>query len=239
MKADARTVPNLGQGWQGVSRFETKLTQGPWQVRDLVSEAMVWPANPAYTTRMTTARRYRNTYADYLRLQSESPLKLEFSEGEIFAMAGGTPEHGALAMQFVRLISGSLPEGCVVYSSDVKVRVLATDLATYPDLSIVCGRAEPALDDANAILNPRFLVEVTSASTEEYDRGDKLSQYKQLPSLQAVAIVSHRRRQVTVVTRTGASWSEKEVRAGERVSLGDGISFDVADLYTVAQSLRG
>ncbi|MEZ4221686.1 MAG: Uma2 family endonuclease [Polyangiaceae bacterium] len=187
---------------------------------------------------MTTARRYRNTYADYLRLQSESPLKLEFSEGEIFAMAGGTPEHGALAMQFVRLITGSLPEGCVLYSSDVKVRVLATDLTTYPDLSIVCGGAEPAPDDPNAIVNPRFLVEVTSPSTEDYDRGDKLSQYKQLPSLQAVAIVSHRRRQVTVVTRSGASWSEREVRAGERASLGDGISFDVTELYTVAQSLQ-
>lgn len=186
---------------------------------------------------MSTARRHRHTYADYLELQGASPLKLEFSDGEIYAMAGGTPEHGALAMQLVRLLSTTLPPECTVYSSDVKVRVAATDLTTYPDLSIVCGPTERATDDANAITNPRFLVEVTSPSTEEYDRGDKLSQLKQLPSLEAVLLISHRRRQVTVVRRSGERWAEREVRAGERVELGRGVSFDVTELYTVAPEL--
>jgi Uma2 family endonuclease len=88
---------------------------------------------------MSTARRYHHAYADYRRLETESPLKLEYSDGEIFAMAGGTPEHGALAMQFVRLISAKLPAPCTVFSSDVKIRVASSDLATYPDVSIVCG----------------------------------------------------------------------------------------------------
>lgn len=182
---------------------------------------------------MSTARRYRHTYAAYLELERVSPLKLEYSDGEIFAMAGGTPEHGALAMQFVRLVSASLNAGCTVYSSDVKVRVLSTDLATYPDVSIVCGPIERAPDDANAIVNPRYLVEVTSAATEDYDRGDKLSQYKQLASLEAVVLISHRRRQVTLVTRSDATWSEREVRAGETVELADGVSFAVTELYSV------
>lgn len=182
---------------------------------------------------MSTVRRYRHTYADYLELERASPLKLEFSDGEIFAMAGGTPEHGALAMQLVRLISGSLAAECVVYSSDVKVRVAATDLSTYPDLSIVCGPIERAPDDPNAVTNPRFLIEVTSPSTEDYDRGDKLSQYKQLPSLEAILLVSHRRRQVTVVSREGQTWREREVRPGERVIAGAGISFEVSELYSV------
>jgi Uma2 family endonuclease len=186
---------------------------------------------------MSTARRYRHTYPDYLRLESESPLKLEYSDGEIFAMAGGTPEHGALAMQFVRLVSAALPTSCTVFSSDVKIRVPATDLATYPDVSVVCGDLERALDDPNALTNPRLIVEVTSPSSEEYDRGDKLSQYKQLPSLGAVVLISHRRRQITVVSRHGASWLVREVRGGERVDLGEGLEFDVDDLYTVAPTI--
>ncbi len=183
---------------------------------------------------MSTARRYRHTYGEYLQLEKASPLKLEYSDGEIFAMAGGTPEHGALAMQFVRLVSTSLPRECTVYSSDVKIRVAATDLATYPDISIVCGPTERAIDDANAVINPRFLIEVTSPSTEEYDRGDKVSQYKQLRSVEAVLLISHRRRQVTVVSRNGPSWSEREVRAGELVEL-EGIAFGVTDLYSVVE----
>lgn len=188
---------------------------------------------------MSTARRYRHRYSDYLELERTSPFKLEFSDGEIFAMAGGTPEHGALAMQFVRLIASSLPASCTVYSSDVKIRVLATDLATYPDVSIVCGPLDRALDDPNAVLNPRFVVEVTSPSSEDYDRGDKLSQYKQLKSVDAIVLISHRRRQVTVVRRAGNSWQEQEVRAGERVSLDDGIAFDVSDLYAVVPDSLG
>ena len=182
---------------------------------------------------MSTARRYRHTYRDYLALEKASPLKLEFSDGEIFAMAGGTPEHGALAMQLVKLIAATLDSGCTVYSSDVKVRVVATDLATYPDLSIVCGTAERAADDPNAITNPRYVVEVTSPSSEEYDRGDKLSQYKQLPSLQAALLVSHRQHQVTVVSRGSDGWRAQDLRPGERVDLPGGLSFDVAALYAV------
>ena len=187
---------------------------------------------------MSTVRRYRNAYTDYLRLEKESPLKLEYSDGEIFAMAGGTPEHGALAMQLVRMLAAQLPRACRVFSSDVKVRIPATDLATFPDLSIVCGPLERASDDANAIVNPRYLVEVTSPSTEEYDRGDKLSQYKQLSSLEAVLLISHRRRQATVVTRQGATWTEAEFRAGERAVLSPDLSFDVTELYEVVDGLQ-
>jgi Uma2 family endonuclease len=186
---------------------------------------------------MSTARRYRNAYADYLRLEQESPLKLEFSDGEIIAMAGGTPAHGALAMKLIALISAGLPTTRRIFSSDVKVRIVATDLTTYPDLSIVCGPIEQARDDANAITNPRYIVEVTSPSTEDYDRGDKLSQYKQLPSVEAILLVSHRRRQATVVARTGAGWMETEFRAGERTVLGRDISFDVTELYSVVDGL--
>jgi len=78
---------------------------------------------------------------------------------------------------------------------------------------------------------------VTSPSTEDYDRGDKLSQYKQLPSVEAILLVSHRRRQATVITRSGAGWDETEYRAGERVVLGADIAFDVTELYTVVDGL--
>ena len=186
---------------------------------------------------MSTARRYRYTYAEYLKLEAESPLKLEYSDGEIFAMAGGTPEHGALAMQFVRLISPLLPRECRVFSSDVKIRVVATDLGTYPDVSVVCGAIERASDDPNALTNPRFLIEVTSPSTEDYDRGDKVSQYKQLPSLEAMFLVSHRRKQVTMVRRRGGAWEEREIRGGEQVPFVDDASISVDELYSVVEQL--
>lgn len=70
------------------------------------------------------------------------------------------------------------------------MRVEATDLSTFPDATVVCGERHVATIDPNAVINPTLLVEVTSKSTEDYDRGEKLAHYEQLPSLVAVLIVS-------------------------------------------------
>jgi Uma2 family endonuclease len=72
---------------------------------------------------------------------------------------------------------------------------------------------------ANALTNPTMLVEVTSPSTEDSDRGEKLSHDRQLTSLQAVLFVSHRTRRITVVQRTPRGWEERDFRSGERVEL--------------------
>lgn len=78
-------------------------------------------------------------------------------------------------------------------------RIDATDLSTFPDVSVFCGETQTSQIDDNAIVNPSVLVEVTSRTTEDYDGGDKLSDYKQLPSLQAVLVLLHRRPRITVV----------------------------------------
>ena len=83
----------------------------------------------------------------------------------------------------------------------------------------MCGERQLSSIDRNAVVNPTLLVEVTSTSTEDYDRGEKLSQYKQLASLRAVLLVSHRRAQITIVERNPEGWQEREVRSGERLVL--------------------
>lgn len=181
---------------------------------------------------MSTARRLHYTYQQYLEALSMSELRLEYYDGDIFAMAGGTPEHGMLAAGLIATLSRSLPANCRVMTSDVKVRVLATGLSTFPDVSVVCGSLERAPDDSNCITNPTLLVEVLSPSTEDYDRGEKLSHYKQLPSLGAVLLVSHSTPRITVIQRNGKSWDVLEARDGELVVLArPSLSFAVAEIY--------
>jgi Uma2 family endonuclease len=83
---------------------------------------------------MTVGARHlhRYSYSDYLRLEEEdSPVRHEFLDGEIFAMAGGTPEHAALAMAVATAFGRHLERGeCRVFGSDLRVRVLETGLAT-------------------------------------------------------------------------------------------------------------
>jgi Uma2 family endonuclease len=181
---------------------------------------------------MTTARRVHHSYAEYLELLAMSPVKLEFCDGEIYAMAGGTPTHADLGASMTRMLGNALLGTCRVSSSDLKVRIEATGLTTFPDVTVVCGDRKTAEVDANAVVNPSILVEVTSPSTEDYDRGEKLSHYKQVASLVAVLIVSHRRRQVTVCERVEAGWQQLDVRGGEVLSLASpSFSIAVDELY--------
>lgn len=181
---------------------------------------------------MSTARRLHYSYEDYLASLAVSPLKLEFFDGAIFAMAGGTVAHGQLSAAIIMALGRVLSKGCRVATSDVKVRIESSDLSTFPDASVICGDARTAAVDVNAVVNPSILVEVTSRSTEDYDRGDKLSHYKQLTTLEAVIFVSHRARRITVVERTNHAWTERDFRGGETVVIdASKISFAVDDVY--------
>ena len=181
---------------------------------------------------MTTARRLHYSYADYLSALEMSPVKLEYCDGEIYAMAGGTPTHAQLSAVTIRLLGAALLGRCDVYSSDLKLRIDATDLFTFPDATVICGERALSALDRNSVTNPSVVVEVTSKSTEDYDRSEKLSHYQQCPSLEAVLFVSHRRAQVTVVSRTPSGWDHVEYRAGQHVVLDSPrLSFAVNDLY--------
>lgn len=165
---------------------------------------------------------HRYTYQDYVYLEEQSSTRHEFLGGEIVAMAGGTPEHAAMAAEVIGQLRDALHAGaCRVFTSDLGVRVLATGLATYPDASVVCGPTLRDPDKKTNITNPSLLVEVTSDSTEHYDRGEKLEHYKQIPSLTAVVLVSHRepRLEIWFRRRTSDPWSKIEGGPGTKLAL--------------------
>lgn len=182
---------------------------------------------------------HRYTYQDYVWLEEESTTRHEFLAGEIVAMAGGTPEHAAMAAEVIGQLREQLRGGpCRVFTSDLGVRVLATGLATYPDASVVCGPTVRDPDKKTNVTNPRLLVEVTSDSTEDYDRGEKLEHYKQIPSLELVVVVSHRDPVVDVWSRAPdtSTWSHQTAGAGQTANLpGLDCSLDVNAIRAAAE----
>ncbi len=172
------------------------------------------------------------TFADYLALERDSEIKHEFDAGEILAMSGGTARHSALAARMIIALGTTVAAGCTVFTSDMRVRVMATGRATYPDVSMVCGPIEHDPEDAvrTTITNPVLLVEVLSVTTEKSDRGDKWMHYQRIPSLQEYVLVSQEPR-VEIFRRTPAgTWEYFEVREGN-VRLASGPSLDLAVLY--------
>lgn len=163
---------------------------------------------------------HRYTYAEYVALEEASPTKHEFLDGEIYAMAGGSEEHSALAAEVLRSLGnaiGSRP--CRVHTSDLRIYVEAAGLATFPDGSVICGPLEQHGPSPIATaLNPMILIEVTSDSSEEYDSGAKLEFYRTIGTLREYVIVSHRERRITVHQRqANGDWFARVAIAGGQV----------------------
>jgi Uma2 family endonuclease len=176
-----------------------------------------------YSPGMAQPTHHRFTFGEYIRIEENSAVKHEFFGGQVFAMAGGSPEHAGITANIARLLGNAL-EGkpCRVFSPDLRIRVRATGLGTYPDATVVCGSIEIYHEDPkrHTALNPRMLVEVLSPSTEDYDRGEKLGHYKQIESLMEVVLVAHDRAEVEVVRREAdGSWSRHIASGGELVRL--------------------
>ena len=184
---------------------------------------------------MATPAKHRvYTIEQYVSLEEYSNVKHEFLHGQIYAMAGGTLEHSALAANVAGALVAQLREKrCRVYTSAARVRVVATGLDTRPDVSVACGGEERDSEDRNALVNPVVLVEVTSASTEDYDRGEKLEHYRRIPALREVVLVSHREAELEVWRRgDGDARTRETVHRGERVQLASiGCTLDVGEIY--------
>lgn len=177
--------------------------------------------------------RQRFDFVEYVRLEESSTVRHEFLAGAVWAMAGGSPDHARVTANVARLLGEQLAgRRCAVFSSDLRVRVKATGLGTYPDVTVVCGALEVDPDDpsGHTVVNPQLIVEVLSPSTEEYDRGEKLDHYRQVPSLRAVALVAHDAKRIEVWVREGDGWRDTTVVEGVATLTGD-VAIDLDAAY--------
>jgi len=163
------------------------------------------------------------TFGEYVSMEELARVKHEFLDGQVWAMAGGTPEHAAVCASITGLLTIALREKpCRTFSSDLRIRVRATGLGTYPDVTVICGRVELDPEDPKKVtaVNPVLLIEVLSPSTESYDRGEKLWHYQKIPCVREIVLVAHDRQEIEVVRREGdGSWSRHVARAGDAVRL--------------------
>ncbi|HEY2405721.1 MAG TPA: Uma2 family endonuclease [Polyangiaceae bacterium] len=118
------------------------------------------------------------------------------------------------------------------FTSDLRVRVLATGLATHPDVSVFCSSLELDPEDKHTATNPVVIVEVLSPSTEQYDREEKFSHYRGIPSLQSYVLISQKERRLEVFSRNAdGSWTLRETRTGALEISGIGCALPVEEAY--------
>jgi Uma2 family endonuclease len=145
---------------------------------------------------------------EYLARERAADFRSEYYRGEMFAMAGARWAHTRIKDNVGRYAGNRLENTpCQVVTSDLRVKVSATGLYTYPDALVVCD--EPQFEDAvqDTLLNPRTIIEVLSESTEKYDRGVKFEHYQRVLSVQEYVLISQDRPLVErYVRHADGSW---------------------------------
>ena len=153
---------------------------------------------------MSTQPKRFLTPEEYLEIEYKAEYKSEYFAGEMFAMAGGSDKHTLLAVEAARILGNQfVGRPCLVYNSDMRIRVSETGLYTYPDVSAVCGPSQLEGGHNQTLLNPNLIVEVLSPSTEAYDRGRKFEHYGTIPSLTQYLLIASDRVHADLFTRRG------------------------------------
>jgi Uma2 family endonuclease len=152
-------------------------------------------------------RQRYSTPEEYLAHEREAAYKSEYIAGQVVAMSGVSREHSLINGNLFRVLSSQLLDRpCEVHASDMRVKVSARGLYTYPDIAVVCGDTQYEDDQVDTLLNPTLIVEVLSPSTEAYDRGVKFGYYRQLPSLREYLLVAQDRMLVEHFVREDDGW---------------------------------
>ncbi len=154
---------------------------------------------------MASVPKYYVSPEEYLALERKAEFKSEYIDGVVYALAGGSERHSLMAANIIISLGMQLrSRPCRVYTSDLKVGTANLQRFFYPDLSVVCGETEFAVDQQDVILNPILIVEVSSESTAAYDRGKKFLSYQQIDSLQEYLLVSQDETLVEGYARQGS-----------------------------------
>jgi Uma2 family endonuclease len=162
---------------------------------------------------MSTQPQRRYTLEEYFALEHASEAKYEYWQGEVYAMSSASPAHVQIQINLITLLRSQLRgRPCRIFSSDMRLKVPSLPPYRYPDLSALCG--EPIFEligGLEVLTNPTLIVEILSPTTEAFDRGDKFTHYKSIPSfIEYVLIAQHRPYIGQYVKQSPEVWSYRE-----------------------------
>lgn len=161
----------------------------------------------------TLAKDKTYTVDEYFEIDQHSEEKLEYHNGTIISMSGGTTTHSKIAAKIITALSNLLDDQSYeVYSSDIKIQIPEYGKFVYADASVVSGAPEHYQGRRDTIINPLLVVEVLSPSTEARDRNDKFMMYRTLPSPREYVLIEQNHPYVTTFFRNQARhWEDTDV----------------------------
>lgn len=162
------------------------------------------------------------TLEEYLEFDYNAEGRYEYFDGEVVEMSGGSPEHSLLGNRIGRLLGNQIEsKGCLVFNSEVQIKVPTMLPYRYGDISALCKKPiYEELGNQRLLVNPTLIVEVLSPSTENFDREEKFRAYKSIDSLREYLLVSQVKKFVTLYAKHNEKfWFQSEYVEGESLKI--------------------
>jgi Uma2 family endonuclease len=155
----------------------------------------------------------------YFAWEEQQLERHEYIDGEVYAISGGTIDHGDIAGNFLSLLKAHMRgSGCKTLNSDCRVSIVGATQYVYPDISVTCDDRDKTM--SQYITYPCLIVEVLSSTTEAYDRGKKFKMYRRNPSLQEYVLVSVDTIEIELFRKTETDdWRIINYQTGDTVEL--------------------
>lgn len=186
---------------------------------------------------METAIKDRKAYIsveEYVSLLRESQTKWEYVDGQVYAMAGGTPNHSLISANITRELGNTLKgTSCRAYNADLEIAI-SWSRYLFADASVVCGPVETFEVHKNAVKNPTLIVEVMSDSTKGYNKDKKFFLYQQIPTLREYVLIDQEEPIVIVHYKTDAHlWRYSAYQKMDDLVLLEsiGVQIPVSEIY--------
>jgi len=168
------------------------------------------------------------TLDEFLAFDDGTDTRYELLDGQIFAMAPASDVHGALVMRLGRRIGNALSPGCEIIAEAGIVPPERADSYYQADLAVTCA----GLTGHQYLTEPILIVEVLSPSTAATDRDRKLPDYRTIPSLQDILVVSSTEPRMEHFHREEGGWKIHDLRDEGTLSLQAlDVTLDLAQLY--------
>jgi Uma2 family endonuclease len=176
------------------------------------------------------------TPEEYLALEEVAEFRSEYIDGQIIPMTGGTTNHNRLAGNFYAALNFAFKrQDYEVFMGDVRLWIPKRKIYTYPDVMIIASTPEYYNNRKDTIVNPMVIIEVLSKSTQRYDRGDKFTAYRTIPTFQEYVLLDQTQMRVEQFYKTGKKqWALREYdEEDESIALASvPFQIDLEDLYS-------
>jgi Uma2 family endonuclease len=164
----------------------------------------------------TRADELRMTLAEFLRWNDGTDARYELVDGRILSMAPPNDAHGTITVNLAVALANAFKPPCRVATEAGILRPDRDDSYYVADLGVTCG---PPADARQWLPEPILIVEVLSPSTEDHDRGHKVPDYREIPSLQEILLVSTEQRRLELWRRAGDHWRVEDLIGDATVRL--------------------